>query len=167
VTRPPETQYVAVGEADVAYQVAGEGPLDLVYCAGIGHVDSRWDSPFISQVLARLRTLGRLIVFDRRGTGASDPVPPGAMPTWEGWSEDLLAVLDAVESDRAAIIAVLDGGPMAMVFAALHPERVRSLLLSNTTARYLVDDDYPIGATQEAADAIIDSINGDPSTWRG
>ena len=140
------TRYVAVGNADVAYKVVGEGPLDVLYFFGLGsHVDQYFDDPSSRGWIEGLSSLGRLIVFDRRGTGASDRVPHDGVPTWEQWADDVVAVLDAVGSERAAIFAALDAGPIAMMFAALQPERVTALILSNTSSRYLEADDYPIG----------------------
>ena len=99
---PPETRYVAVGDSDVAYQVVGEGPLDLLYCYGLGsHIELMWEVPVIAEFLTRLASFSRLIFFDRRGTGASDGVSLNAIPTWEEWTEDIEAVLDCrwIEAD--------------------------------------------------------------------
>jgi class 3 adenylate cyclase/pimeloyl-ACP methyl ester carboxylesterase len=159
----PETRYVAVGNTDVAYQVLGAGPLDLLYCFGVGsHIEWCWEIPSIAEFFFRLSFFSRLIVFDRRGTGASDGVPHNAIPTWEQWAEDMGAVLDAAGSRQAAIVATLDTGPMAILFAAMHPERVSALVLLNTAARYQVADDYPIGATPEGIDALVELL---ASTW--
>ncbi|MDQ1457661.1 MAG: hypothetical protein QOH28_3281 [Actinomycetota bacterium] len=155
----PRTRYVAVGDADVAYQVVGDGPIDLVYFYGTGaHIELFWDAPFAPAFLARLASFSRVILFNRRGTGASDGVPRNALPTWEEWTEDLVAVLDAAGSTRTAIFATLDGGPIAMLFAAMHPERVSALILLTTTARYLEADDYTIGATPEVAGTVVKTI---------
>jgi class 3 adenylate cyclase len=155
----PQTRYVAVGDADVAYQVVGEGPVDLLYCFGLGsHIELFWDIPHISDFLEKLASFSRLVIFDRRGVGASDGIPSGAIPTWEEWAEDIGAVLDAVGSKRAALFARSDAGPMAMLYSASHPERVSALILYNTTARYLVADDYPIGYSQESVDAVVELI---------
>jgi pimeloyl-ACP methyl ester carboxylesterase len=152
----PNTRYVAVGDADVAYQVVGEGPLDLLYCYGLGrHLEMFWEVPEAVEYLRRLAAFSRLIFFDRRGTGASDGIARNAIPTWEEWSEDLKAVLDAVESDRAAILASLDAGPIAIMFAAMHPERVTSLILLNTAARYAYVDDYPFGVPPDTVAAMV------------
>ena len=97
--RPPETRYVAVSGADVAYQVVGDGPFDLLYCYGLGsNIEATWELPIGAQALSRLASFSRLIFFDRRGNGASDAVSLGAMPTWEDWNEDIVAVLDATGS---------------------------------------------------------------------
>lgn len=158
-----ETKYVAVGDADVAYKVIGDGPIDLLYFYGIGnHVEFLWDLPRWHAEIPRFASFSRLIVFDRRGAGASDRVPHDAIPTWEQWTEDIEAVLDAVGSRQTAIFAVLDAGPIALLFAAMHPERVSSLVLLNTAARYLVADDYPIGVTPEALDFLVQMVG---SMW--
>jgi class 3 adenylate cyclase len=152
----PETRYVAVGDADVAYQVVGDGPMDLLYCYGLGsHVELMWDVPAGAACLAGLATFSRLILFDRRGLGASDGISRTTLPTWEEWTEDITAVLDAVGSTRTAIVASIDAGPIAILFAAMHPELVSALILINTNARYLEADDYPIGAPPEAVDQLV------------
>ena len=143
----PQTKYVTVGDTDVAYQVLGDGSPDLLYCFGLGHhVDLAWDLDSTSEFWKRLEPFGRPIIFDRRGAGASDGQLGPAMPIWEEWAEDIGAVLDAVESTEAVLLADLDAGPFAILFAALHPERVKALVLANTAARYLRADDYQIGA---------------------
>lgn len=155
----PTTRYVAIGDADVAYQVVGDADTDLLYCYGLGaHLDMPWEEPRAAAFMQRLAAFTRLIIFDRRGTGASDGVPRNAIPTWEEWTEDLLVVLDAAESERAAIFATLDAGPIALLFAAAHPERVSALILLTTTARYLIADDYPEGAQPETVDALVEMI---------
>ena len=166
----PGTRYVAVGGADVAYQVVGSGPIDLCYFYGIGHIDLRWDHPLFADFLQALASFSRLILFDRRGTGASDPVPDNAIPTWEEWTDDLRAVLDAVGSDRTAIFAEADGGAMGMLFSAMHPERVSALILANTSARAQVASDYPIGVSPvliEAAAEFQRSAWGTPEMAMG
>jgi class 3 adenylate cyclase/esterase/lipase len=112
----------------------------------------------IARFLEGLTAFSRIIVFDRRGTGASDRVPRDAIPTWEEWTQDVRAVLDDVGTDRVAIISARDAGPIAVLFAAMHPTRVHALVLLNTTARYLVDDDYPIGASLSTLDAVVDTV---------
>jgi class 3 adenylate cyclase len=155
----PETQYVAVGDADVAYQVVGDGPLDLLFCYGIGsHIDLNWQVPTVAAFFRRLASFSRLIMFDRRGTGGSDGVPRNAVPTLEEWTEDLAAVLDATGSQRTGIFAAMEAGPIAILYTAMHPERVRALALFNTSARTIIADDYPIGATPEEVDALLEVI---------
>ena len=159
----PKTHFVDVEGSDVAFQVLGDGPVDLVYFYGIGaHIEMYWDAPLARPFLRRLASFSRLILFNRRGTGASEGVPRTAIPTWEEWTEDLLAVMDAAGVRRAALFATLDGGPIAVLFAAMHPERVSALILQTTAARYLRSEDYPIGASDETVDAVIKTIE---STW--
>jgi pimeloyl-ACP methyl ester carboxylesterase len=122
----PETKYVPVGDANVAYQVLGDGPLDLLFCHGLGsHIEVGWQDPSDAEFLSRLASFSRLIFFDRRGTGASDGVPRNAIPTWEEWTEDMTAVLHATGSNRTAILATLDTGPIGILYAAMHPEQVK------------------------------------------
>jgi class 3 adenylate cyclase len=157
------TRYVAVGGADVAFRVAGDGPVDLVYFQGLGtHIELLRLVPRQIEFLKRLSSFSRLILFDRRGTGASDAVPEDAFPTCEEWTEDLRAVLEATGTTRAAIFAAVDAGPIAMLFAAMHPELVRALVLFNTSARYLIADDYSIGASVEEVDTLVEMIG---SMW--
>jgi pimeloyl-ACP methyl ester carboxylesterase len=157
-TGPPETRYASVGDAQVAYQVLGEGSPDLLFCYGLGsHIDIGWESPGVPEFWQRMSEICRPIVFDRRGTGGSD-APPGHLATWEEWAEDIGAVLDAVGSTDAVLHAELDAGPSAMLFAALHPERVKALILVNTAARYQAADDYAIGVAPEAVGAFVDLI---------
>ena len=155
----PETRYVAVGDADVAYQVVGEGPVDLLLCFGLGnHIELFWQSQEHVEFFARLASFSRLIMLDRRGTGASDGIPLNAIPTWEEWTEDIRSVLDEVGSRQTAMLAMVDSGPLAILFAALYPERVSALILVNTLARYMKDDDYPMGVTSEEADVIVETL---------
>jgi class 3 adenylate cyclase/alpha-beta hydrolase superfamily lysophospholipase len=152
----PQTRYVDVGGAEVAYQVVGDGPPDVVYVAGVGHVDLRWDDPVYAAFLERLASFSRLILFDRRGMGASDAIADTSMPTWEDWADDVRAVLDGGGSERTAVFAENEGGPTGLLFAAMQPERVSSLILANTTARHLRADDYPIGIAPEAVDGLVE-----------
>jgi class 3 adenylate cyclase/alpha-beta hydrolase superfamily lysophospholipase len=152
----PQTRYVDVGGAEVAYQVVGQGPPDVVYVSGFGHIDLRWEDPVWAAFLERLASFSRLILFDRRGTGVSEAIPEDAMPTWEEWADDVRAVLDAARSERAVVLAENDGGPTGLLFTAMQPERVSALILTNTTARRLRADDYPIGVAPEAVDDLVE-----------
>lgn len=139
----------------MAYQVFGNGPPDLLYAGGMGsHIEVYWQWPPFAEQMRRLSSFSRVILFDRRGAGLSDPVARNAMPTWEDWAEDMTAVLKAAWSDRAAVFGWLDAGPPAMLFSAMHPERVSALVLVNTAARTLVDTDYAIGLSPETIDAL-------------
>ena len=154
----PETQYVTVGDAQIAYQVLGNGPVDLVFNHGHCHIDVHWELEPEADFFFKLASFSRLILFDRRGSGASDRVENGRFPTWEEWNSDLLAVLDAVGSTAPAIFAEYEAGPPAILFAATHPDRVSSLILGNTTARYFSSDDYPVGLPIEVIDLQCDFI---------
>ncbi len=150
-----ETQFAEFGRDRIAYQVLGEG-RDLVLVTGIlSHVDLRWEEPHHARFLRRLASFSRLILLDTRGCGASDPVPLDPLPTWEDDAEDLGAILDTVGSTEAAIFAWNDAGPQAMFFAATHPDRIRALLLANTSARYLAAEDYPCGHSAEEVERTL------------
>ncbi len=155
---PPPTKYARLGPDRLAYQVLGQGPPDLVLTMGsFSHVDLVWEDPQIALFLRRLASFSRLIRFDRRGTGASDPLPPDPLPPWEAYAEELLAVMDTVGSRQAALIAAgPEAGPMALAVAGTRPERISALVLADATARYLVADDYPIGVAPETAKTMID-----------
>jgi class 3 adenylate cyclase len=154
---PPETRYAQVGPDRLAYQVLGQGPPDLVFTMGpFGHVDIVWEDPQMALFLRRLASFSRLLRFDRRGTGASDPLPQNPLPPWEAYTQELTAVMDAAGSERAVLLAAgPEAGPMALFFAGTKPQRTTALVLVDATARYLVADDYPIGFPREAAEATI------------
>jgi pimeloyl-ACP methyl ester carboxylesterase len=156
----PETKYARLGRDRIAYQVLGEGSPDLVMTTGsFGHVDMAWEDPGIALFLRTLASFARLIMFDRRGTGASDPLPLDSLPPWESYAQDLAAVLDEVGSQQAALLAQVDASPMAIFFAGTKPDRTRALILANATARYLAADDYPIGVPAEAAEAVLAQLD--------
>jgi len=157
---PPETRYARLGGDRIAYQVLGEGPPDLVMApASFGHVDIAWEDPGIALFLQTLASFSRLVLFDRRGTGASDPLPANSAPPLESYADELSAVLDEVGSERAALLAELDAGPTAILFAGTRPQRTSALVLMHTTARYLAADDYPIGVPAEAAEALVGQVH--------
>ena len=157
----PETRYVAVEGMDVAYQSMGEGATDLLFCYGLGsNIDLWWE--FTDDFLTRLTSFSRVIFFDRRGAGVSDRRTDQALWTWEDWTEDIGAVLDEVGSERTILVGALDAGPTAMLYCAMHPERVSSLVLVNTAARYLADGDYPIGVSESSLAALVETI---AQTW--
>jgi class 3 adenylate cyclase/pimeloyl-ACP methyl ester carboxylesterase len=139
----------------------GEGPIDLVIALGAtGHVDLKWDEPVFEDFHRRLASFTRLIMFDPRGCGASDPLPHDAGFAWESWVEDVGAVMDAAGSERAALLGAIDAGPAAILFAATRPERVSSLILMITTARFVEAPDYPEGLPLERARAMIELLKG-------
>ncbi|MDP1570475.1 MAG: alpha/beta fold hydrolase [Vicinamibacterales bacterium] len=161
---PPATHYARSGDVNIAYQVVGDGPIDLVFVMGwVSHLDYFWAEPSFAAFLTRLASFSRLILFDKRGTGLSDPVT--ALPTLEQRMDDVRAVLEAVGSTEAALLGVSEGGPMCALFAATYPERTRALVTFGTYARRLRADDYPWGPTPEERDAFCQQIRdhwGDP-----
>ncbi len=129
----PETRYAESDDLKIGYQVLGDGPLDLVFVPGLlSHIDLIWSLPASAQFLRRLAAFSRLILYDKRGQGVSDP--PSGVPTLEDDMEDLQAVLDAAGSEQAALFGYSEGGPMSALFAATHPDRVSALILFGTFA---------------------------------
>jgi pimeloyl-ACP methyl ester carboxylesterase len=151
----PATKYARSGEYHIAYQVIGEGPPDLVYVPGwISHLDLYWEESSIVRFFGRMASFCRLIVFDKRGIGLSDPVPADAMPPMEERTDDVRAILDAVGSEKAAVLGQGYGCPVALFFAASHPERVTHLVLYAPTVKAgLRTDDFPWGPTEEERQA--------------
>ena len=155
----PETRYAPSKDGYVAYQVVGHGPLDLVLISGwASNIEVMWEEPSLAGYLRRLATFSRLLCFDKRGTGVSDPVPLAALPTLEEWMDDVRAVMDATDSKRAALLGYGEGGPMAMLFAATYPERVSALILRDTFARFLRDIDYPWGLPADRVPQFLQRI---------
>ena len=159
----PETHYTRGKEGHVAYQVVGDGPFDVVFIPSwLSCVEAMWEEPTLAHFLRRLGMFSRLLCFDKRGSGVSDPVPLAALPTLEQWNDDVRAVMDAVGSQRAALLGVAEGGPMAMLFAATYPERTSALVLVNTFARLLRDADYGCGYP---ADRVPKFLTGMEELW--
>ena len=157
--KPPQTRFARIDDDRIAYQVLGEGSPDLVLTIGsVGHVDIKWEDPVFEDFHRHIATLGRLISFDGRGSGASDPLPAGTRFAWESWVEDLGAVMDAAGSAQAVIIGALDAGPSAVMFAATQPERTAGLVLINATARFVQAPDYPAGHSPELARGLVDLL---------
>ena len=149
-----ETRYAKSGDVHIAYQVIGNGPLDLVVVRGfVSHVELQWADPRPASLMTRLASFCRLIVFDKRGTGLSDRV--GSIPTLEERMDDVRAVTDAVGSDRVALLGMSEGGPMCALFAATYPERTSALIMYGAMARYAWAPDHPWGRTQEQHDASL------------
>ena len=138
----PKTSYAQNGDANIAYQVLGDGPIDLVFVpGGISHLDLGWTLPGAAPFYERLASFSRLILYDKRGTGLSDPVPRPL--TLEERMEDLHAVLDAVGAERVCLFGVSEGGPMSILFAATYPERTTAMALCGTTPAFLSEDISP------------------------
>ncbi len=144
----PETHYAHSGDVNIAYQVLGDGPFDLVFVPGsISHVELVWQVPAWAAFNRRLASFSRLILLDKRGTGMSDRVP-GA-PTLETRMDDVRAVMDAVGSERAALLGLSEGGSMSALFAATYPDRTWALVLCGALPRTMWAPDYPWGSTEE------------------
>jgi class 3 adenylate cyclase len=155
----PKTKYVRLGGDRIAYQVLGHGPDLVMTTGGFSQIDIVWEDPGIALFLRTLASFSRLILFDRRGTGASDPLPPDPLPPWELYAEELAVVLDEVGSERAALLAQIDAGPLALFFAGSRPERTSALILAHTTARFVATDDYPIGVPGEVAEVLLNQVD--------
>jgi pimeloyl-ACP methyl ester carboxylesterase len=152
---PPPTRYAENGEVHIAYQVLGEGPLDLICVMGsITNLNVLWEDPEYRRFCERLASFSRLILFDKRGMGLSDRVRVG---TLEDRMDDVRAIMDAVGSESAALFGVSEGGPMSMLFAASYPERTRALVLCGAEVKEETTGDWPWGeATREEFEAAID-----------
>ena len=154
-------KYAKSGDVNVAWVELGEGPIDLVYIPGfVSHVDVFLRQPLIGNHMRRLAAFSRVILFDKRGVGMSDPW--SQPPTLDERMDDIRAVMDAAGSERAAIFAVSEGGPMALSFAATYPERVSALALYATGARFTQTDDYPHGYPREFVAPFLDLLE---ETW--
>jgi pimeloyl-ACP methyl ester carboxylesterase len=153
----PRTQYAKSGSINVAYQTFGEGPATIVYAPGwISHVEVMWEDPHWSQFMDRLASFARVILFDKRGTGASDR--DVGYPTLDDRMDDIRAVMDAAGAERAALFGSSEGGNMACMFAAAHAERVTHLILFGVFAKRIWSPDYPWAPKPEVRQAWIDSI---------
>ncbi len=142
----PKTRYARSGDVNIAYQVVGEGPIDVIFVpAFVSHVELVWEEPIAARFFNRLASFSRLILLDKRGTGLSDPVPIAELPDLEERMDDVRAVMDEVGSERAALAAASEGGPMTLLFAATYPERTAALVLFSTYPRAIKDADFPEG----------------------
>jgi class 3 adenylate cyclase len=158
--------YARAGDVHVAYQVVGSGPPDLVLVSTwFSHVEARWDFPGFAHYLRRLASFSRLISFDKRGIGLSDPVPLDRLPLLEEWMDDVRTVMDDAGSERAVVMGANEGSMMAALFAATFPDRVTALVLANATARPAWAHDNPWGIQPDVIDALIATV--DESWGRG
>ena len=156
----PETRYASSDGVSIAYQVLGEGPVDLVVVPGwVSNIDLFWEDPSVEEFFRRLASFSRLILFDKRGTGLSDRV--AELPTLEVRMDDVRAVLDAVGSERAALLGYSEGGPMCGLFAATYPERTSALIMIGSYARAMQAPDYPIGRPWDVMDEFQAEIERD------
>jgi pimeloyl-ACP methyl ester carboxylesterase/DNA-binding winged helix-turn-helix (wHTH) protein len=163
--RLPETMYARSGDVNIAYQVIGDAPLDLVFVMGwVSHLEYFWREPNFARFLLRLASFSRLILFDKRGTGLSDRVPINQLPTLEQRMDDVRAVMDAVGSERAALCGVSEGGPMCSLFAATYPEKTLALVMIGTYAKRIRDAEYPWGPTAEQREQFFEVMR---EQWGG
>lgn len=161
----PETMYARSGDVNIAYQVIGDAPLDLVFVMGwVSHLEYFWQEPSFARFLRRLASFARLILFDKRGTGLSDRVPNNELPTLEQRMDDVRAVMDAVGSQRAALCGISEGGPMCSLFAATYPEKTLALVMIGTYAKRTWDDEYPWAPTAEERQHFLEEIR---EQWGG
>jgi class 3 adenylate cyclase len=158
-----DIRYARNGDVSLAYQVTGDGPMDLVFVSGfVSHQEILWEEPGSARIAGRLASFSRFIRYDKREQGLSDRL--GRPPTLEESMDDLRAVMDAAGSDRAALFGISEGGPMCELFAATHPERVSALALYGAFPRLLEADDYAIGLPQEVLDGLREVMVAD---WGG
>jgi class 3 adenylate cyclase/pimeloyl-ACP methyl ester carboxylesterase len=153
----PDTRYTRNGGVHIAYQLFGDGPVNAIFVPWWwNNVEAAWEEPGVAQFYDRLGSFCRVLVFDQRGTGLSDPVALNALPTLEEWMDDLRAVLDAAQWPDAAVIGHGDGGLVSLLFAASYPERTRALVLVDAYARLRQSDDQPWAVPPETIDSFLD-----------
>ena len=162
---PPTTRYTKSGDVNIAYQVVGDGPVDLVYAMGwVSNLDATWEEPSYARFLSRLASFSRLILFDKRGTGLSDRVRIDELPTMEQRMDDVRAVMDAAGSPSAALMGISEGGPICLLMAATYPERVRAVVTIGSYARGTRDGGLIGARTPEKRAAMLASVEKD---WGG
>lgn len=156
----PEPRYARGPDGDILYQVFGEGPPDLLIAPPWGwNIELMWEEPLIERFMRRLASFARVIIYDKRGTSGSAPVPLGALPSLEAWTDDIGVVLDAAASDHAAIVGMGEGAQMAILFAAGHPERTSALVTVGGAACYRRHADYPAGVPDDLIPKAIENFN--------
>jgi class 3 adenylate cyclase len=160
------TRFAKVGDVHIAYQVVGDGPIDILFVdTWVHHVEAVWDFPDFARLLRRLMSFGRLIHFDRRGTGLSDPVSLDALPDFDTQVEDVITVLDAVGSERPAIVSSNDGTLVAMLLAVAYPERCDSLVLFTPTAKHAFGEGQSIQDLEDVVALISKSVDDSGLDW--
>jgi serine/threonine protein kinase/DNA-binding winged helix-turn-helix (wHTH) protein/alpha-beta hydrolase superfamily lysophospholipase len=157
--RVPEVRYARSGDVNIAYQVIGSGPIDLVFVMGwVSHLEYFWTEPRFARFLTRLTSFSRLILFDKRGTGLSDRVPLNELPTLETRMDDVRAVMDHVGSEHAVLCGVSEGGPMCSLFAATYPEKVTALVMIGTYAKRIWANNYPWAPTADQREKFFEEM---------
>ena len=161
MTSAPETCYATSRGASIAYQVLGDGPVDVVLVSHEGVVlEAMWEQPLIVRALEKLGAFSRLILFDHRGTGVSDPLPTDHRLAMEDRIADMQAVIDAVGCDRVALVASSDGGPMSILYSATYPQRTSALVLYGCFARMAWAPDYPCGLPAHQYELWMELLRG-------
>ena len=156
----PKTRYAKSGGVSIAYQVLGEGPLDVVFLPGfVSNVEFYWELPSTTRIFERLASFSRVVLWDKRGTGLSDPVD--RVPTLDERVDDLMAVMDTVGSERAAFFGVSEGGPMGLLFSATHPERTAALVLYGASPKFSSSPDWDWGWSADEIAERLDEIERD------
>ena len=159
----PETRYAKSGDVNIAYQVVGDGPRDLILVPGwLSNIEVFWEEPAVARFLRRLASFSRLILFDKRGTGLSDRM--GDLPSLETRMDDVRAVMDAVGSERAALCGYSEGGVMCALFAATYPARTTGLVMIGSYSRLKPAPDYPWGRSADVQQQWLETIERD---WGG
>ena len=154
-----QTRYARSGDLNIAYQVVGDGPFDLVWAPPwISHVEAAWEEPLLAAFLERLAAFSRLILFDKRGTGMSDRVPDDRLPLIEERMDDMRAVMDAAGSERAAVFGASEGATMAVLFAATYPGRTTALVVFGSFAARVWSPEYPWAPRPEERERFFDVI---------
>jgi pimeloyl-ACP methyl ester carboxylesterase len=161
VSKPhPETHYAKSGNVNIAFQIVGEGPIDIVYVPGwVSHLEYGWESPLVANFYRRLASFSRLILFDKRGTGLSDQAAD--LPTLEQRMDDVRAVMEAADSARAVVFGMSEGGNMSLLFAATYPERTIALITFGVFAKRVWDPEYPWAPTAEQRQGFYDAIENE------
>ena len=159
----PEIRYADSDGVSVAYQVFGDGPVDLVWVPGyVSNLEYTWQHPLTARFAQRLGSFARVIAFDKRGTGLSDRVSPDYIPDLETRMDDVRAVMDAVGSERAVIFGISEGGPMSALFAATYPARTIALIMYGASPRYAWAPDFPGGYADEDSERYLEDVR---SRW--
>jgi class 3 adenylate cyclase len=159
IVTAPDTRFARAGDASIAYNATGDGPPDVIFVPDwLTNLEFAWEIAPSARFHERLASFSRVITFDKRGTGLSDPVPLNELPTLEEWMDDVRAVSDAVDAARPALIGGGGAGAMCMLYAATYPERVSALVLLQTCARVRRADDHPIGIPDELAEQFVSFV---------
>ncbi|MDH3639229.1 MAG: adenylate/guanylate cyclase domain-containing protein [Gammaproteobacteria bacterium] len=154
----PHTEYAKSPEGYVAYQIFGDGPLNIVVVTNwMTNLDVMWEEPSLARYLDRLASFARVVCFDKRGTGVSDPVPLAKLPTIDQWMDDARVVMDAAGVEQAAMLGDTEGGLMALMFAATYPKRTSALVLINSFARWVRTANYPAGMPAETVEKLVNN----------